>query len=495
MNATLETRTGRVRGVHQANCFAFRGIPYAKGPLGALRWRPPSPPEEWSGIRDALEFAPDAIQFSSGSGFFDDEARPESEDSLVVNVWTPALSPARRPIMVFFHGGGFSFGGSGRQLYDGRFLAGEGDVVVVTVNYRLGPLGLLAYPAWRDPESGVAANWLVLDQIAALRWVHEHADAIGGDPTNVTIFGESAGSVSVGMLCVAPRARGLFHKAIMQSGAPMTILPERAHHATRSLCDALNIDTDDVEALRAVPVDVIKQSQTAWLKHAVRRGYALRPVADGEVIPAAPLELAAKGATREIELVIGTNRDEMNMFALDDPSYTRLEESALPARVEALVGLDRDVKTLIATYREARAERGESIEPWRVYAAIATDDLIRLDSLQFLENHVASGGIGYSYLFDWESPNPLLGASHGMELPFCFGTLASAPGMQEFAGAGAEANRLRGNMIHAWSSFAHGEAGAFGPAFDPNTRRCQRFGIECEVTQAPLERERIAWNE
>ena len=495
MNASFETSWGHVRGIHQADCVAFRGIPYAKAPTGPLRWRPPSPPDEWSGTRDTIEFAPDAIQFGDASGSFDDEDRPESEDSLVLNVWTPALAPARRPIMVFFHGGGFVFGGSARQLYDGRFLAAEGDVVVVTVNYRLGPMGLLAHPAWCEPKSGPAANWALLDQIAALRWVHEHADAIGGDPANVTIFGESAGSVSVGMLCVSPCARGLFQKAIMQSGAPMTLSLGQAHHATRSLCNVLDLDPDDIEVLRAVPLDVIKRSQAAWLEPATRRGYALRPVSDGEVIPAPPLDLAAAGATREIQLVVGTNRDEFNLFALHDLDLTRLDEAALPTRVEALVGPGYDAKMLIETYREARAERGESIEPWRVYAAIATDDLIRLDSLRFLGNHVASGGTGYSYVFDWESPNPVLGSCHGMELPFCFGTLGSAPGMREFAGAGTEADQLRGKMLQAWSNFARDEGHAFGPAFNPHSRPCQRFGLDSAVIEAPQEPERVVWSE
>ena len=477
---------------------AFRGIPYAQTPTGALRWRPPVDERPWAGVRDARKLGPDAVQFGDGSGFFDDEPRPESEDSLVVNVWTPELEPARQPIMVFIHGGGFSFGGSGRQLYDGRYLASEGRVVVVSLNYRLGPLGLLTHPVLAEGDTGYAGNWALFDQIAALRWVREHAAAIGGDANAVTIFGESAGSVSVGVLCVLPEARGLFRRAIMQSGAPRTIPREQAEKAAEAYYRALGVPVTNPGALRSLSVDRLKEASQVWLDLATRKGYAPRPSVDGKLLTDEPLALAAAGATHEIELVVGTNRDELNMSAMRDPQDTRLTETELAGRVAALVGTDYpelDSTTLIETYHDARAEQGLSVEAWWIFAAISSDCLVRLDSLRFLEQHIAGGGTGYAYHFDWESPNPLLGSCHGMELPFCFGTLTTAPGMAAFAGAGVEAESLRQTMIKTWCAFARGEGEPFGPVFDTKKRSTWRLGKHCGPIAAPMEIERRAWGE
>jgi len=489
---TLETKSGRVRGVALAGCRAFLGVPYAEAPTGKARFRAPSAPTPWTGERDGRERGADMIQFGDGRHFFDYEDRPQSEDALTVNVWTPELAPARRPIMVFVHGGGFALGGGSRLLYDGQALTRDGDVVVVTINYRLGPLGLLAHPSLAVGDGDACGNWAILDQIAALRWVQEHAAAIGGDPDRVTLFGESAGSVSVGILCAIPQARGLFQSAIMQSGAPRTIPFEQALRATRALCDAAGVASDDPSALRTRDVDALVEASPAWLALATRNGYALRPTVDGVVLPEQPLELAAKGNTREIELVVGTNRDELNMYA-GDPGFRTIDASTLRERVGAIAGDDHDPAKLVDVYREARAERGEGTEPWQIMAAILTDAFVRRDSLRFLERHVENGGAGHAYLVDWASPTPDLGSCHGIELPFCFGTLETAPGMPKFAGEGETARALASRMVGAWSAFAHGEGRPFGARYDLRDRSTMRFGAACGETHAPREAERRAW--
>ena len=494
MEALLETHSGRVRGRREgADLCVFRGIPYAASSHGERRWRPPGAPSPWAGARDATRGGPDAPQFGEGP-FFDAERRYQNEDCLVLNVWTPELDAGGRPVMVFIHGGAFATGGGVRELYDGRFLAVEADVVVVTLNYRLGVLGLLASPQLRDAESGAAANWCMLDQIAALEWVRDHARAIGGDPNRVTIFGESAGGASVGLLAVSPLARGLFQRVIVQSGAPIPIPIEQADRAAASFCRELGIDEGQIESLRGAPLESLRAAYPSWQQFATHRGFALRPCMDGVFLPESPLDLIDAGATRGLEIAVGTNRDELALMPELDPAYRNIDARELSKRVAALLDSEEAAAELLQRYREMHRKMGLSREPGELYTAIGTSYFIRNGSYAYLERHVAKGGKGYAYLFDWESPKQKLGACHGLELPFCFGTLESAAGAREFAGEGPRATALRDRMLHAWADFAHGNAAAaFGPTFDAERRSTMRFGPECGPADSPLNEERDAW--
>ena len=493
MSHVVETRAGRVKGepIHETgrDVVVFRGIPFAAAPAGARRWKAPRPPEPWTGVRDALAFGPEAPQLPSPLPF-DQVERPQAEDCLSLNVWTSGCDGARRPVMVWIHGGGFQTGGSGRPLYDGAALAAHGDVVLVSLNYRLGALGLVSHPALADREVGVEANWALLDQIAALEWVRDHAEAFGGDPANVTVFGESAGGASVALLLCAPRARGLFRRAMIQSASPLPISRAQGLEATDALLDASGCAELGPIALRGLSVEQLLESQPRWAEVAARGRTAVRPIVDGEVLPHGPAGALAAGATRDVELVVGSNADEWKLFGYLDPHRGDLDAARLQKRVRGLVG--ERATPLIDTYRDARGARGADADPWSLWCAIQTDLLIRAPALAFLEQHVAGGGRGYAYEFTWPSPVPGLGACHGLELPFCFGTLDTAAGMHGFAGKGPEATRLADTMRDAWLAFARGET-ADWPAYDAARRRTRCFGRECGVVDAPGEDERASW--
>jgi len=244
MKGVVEVRQGRLRGVHRGDLWSFSGIPYAKAPVGPLRWRPPAEAERWDGIRDASTFGPIAPQSASLAGITSpsdpDNSEPHSEDCLSLNVWTPALPgtspPARdegRPVMVFIHGGGFTSGSGSVFLYRGGNLVRNGDGVVVTLNYRLGALGFLGHRRLSDAD-GHVGNWGLHDQVTALRWVRDNIAVFGGDPRNVTIFGESAGGFSIAALLGAPEAAGLFHRAIIESGGAYATRSRRRNELRRT---------------------------------------------------------------------------------------------------------------------------------------------------------------------------------------------------------------------------------------------------------------------
>ena len=225
MSAIVSTRYGRLEGEEQDGLFVFKGVPFAAAPDGVRRWLPPEQPPTWTGVRDARRFGAVAHQnpVTNQALAAMKIEQAHSEDCLNLNVWTPGLDGARRPVMVWIHGGGFTIGAGSQEIYNGSVLARRGDVVIVTINYRLGPLGFLRLndvTNGRIPSSG---NEGLLDQIAALQWVRDNIAEFGGDPDNVTIFGESAGGMSVGALLAMPSARGLFHKAIAQSGSCDTV--------------------------------------------------------------------------------------------------------------------------------------------------------------------------------------------------------------------------------------------------------------------------------
>ncbi|HBZ70804.1 MAG TPA: carboxylesterase, partial [Deltaproteobacteria bacterium] len=260
----VETRLGKIRGTEGEGVEIFRGIPYAKAPLGRLRLRPPLPPEPWAGIREATQSGPCAPQNASMVGaLLGLPATEVSEDCLTLNVWTPAAGDGRRrPVLVWIHGGAFVFGSGSQAPYEGAQLSALGDVVVVTLNYRLGALGFLALPALAEEEGGVCGNFGLLDQIAALEWVRDHAAVFGGDPDRVTIFGESAGAMSVGTLLGTPAARGLFRNAIAQSGAAHNVsTPEQGERVAHAFMKELGLALTDVEGLRAIPVSAILAAQ------------------------------------------------------------------------------------------------------------------------------------------------------------------------------------------------------------------------------------------
>ncbi len=363
MDEVIELRSGRIEGLRRNGVWSFSGIPYAGPPTGARRWRPPIDPEPWAGIRSCIEFGPIAPQtLPAPEWSLAGEPDEQSEDCLSVNVWTPGLDGSR-PVMVWVHGGAFVTGSGSSGLTRGGLLAREEDVVVVTLNYRLGLLGFLAHPVldergqpWLDGREWSGwGNWGLADQIAALRWVAEHISSFGGDPANVTLFGESAGGMAVSDLLAAPEARGLFHRAIVESGPPVTFTPDTAIRRAEQCADLLGVPMTR-EALSGVPAEQLVQvvASLATPTSDSDPGLAMMPAVDGGLLPEVPLDAVAAGASSGVPLLAGTTRDEFTFFMVSDPRTASMDAGILRRWVDRLVPGDGRAEAVIEVVERAR---------------------------------------------------------------------------------------------------------------------------------------------
>jgi para-nitrobenzyl esterase len=504
--AIVATRYGRVRGVHEDELVVFRGIPFAAPPVGELRFAAPRRPEAWEGVRGASSFAPMAPQQAASPL----EAIPgdpieQSEDCLALNVWTPGLDGPRRPVMVFVHGGGFIGGSSSVSVYRGTALARAG-AVVVTFNYRLGALGWLAHPALAAGSgAGVGfGNWGLLDQLAALTYVRENIELFGGDPSNVTVFGESAGAMSVAALLATREGRPLLRRAILQSGAAAAIGVAEASLVAERMAAELGLSGVDLGYLRAAPADELLAAQQAVVAAQGTNGLAFQPVVDGGILNQHPATAIAGGAAAGIDVIAGTNRDEWAFFTFGAAAESGISEERLLRLVGAQISAAgrTDIvpaEEFIDTHRKERAARGEATDPASLYTAMATDWVFRVPAMRLLSAQAAHGAGTYAYLFDWETPfgGGRLGSCHALELPFVFGTF-DHPFISLFSGSGSEVAALSEAVRTAWVAFARtgdpstgGEAPQW-PAYTVARRETMRLGACIELLQAPLEVER-AW--
>jgi para-nitrobenzyl esterase len=488
------TKQGDVRGVERDGVWAYRGIPYAAPPTGEGRFRPPAPPEGWSGLRDATRFGPMApqgvgpLEAMLGATRF-----PQSEDCLSLNVATPAADDAGRPVLVWIHGGGFQTGSGSIPWYHGTALARRADVVVVSINYRLGALGF-THLGDDHPGSG---NLGLLDQVAALQWVQDNIENFGGDPGNVTIFGESAGGMSVAVLLGTPAARGLFHRGIAQSGACQALADADAADATAA---RLAAELGGVDALLTAPVEDIVAAQSrvaASVRFSLGAGQVLpfTPVLDGDVLPVHPLDAIRGGSAADIDLVAGTNAHEFTLFTVA-AGVTDTTDERLARAVERIAG-DRTPEVL-AAYRAM--EPGAS--PFDLLVSMSTDVVFRLPCEDLLAAHAAgaAGASTRSYLFTFESPafEGRLRSTHALEIPFVFG-IVDRPGTELFVGEVDDAVRGLGDACaDAWTSFAtDGDPRAAGmpawPAWDPEQRRTMELGTTRQELLDPSAPARAAW--
>jgi len=495
----VETTSGKVEGAASERLEVFRGLPYAAPPAGEHRLRAPRPVQPWTQVRPATDFGCWAPQNAPLTTLTGEEPGTQGEDCLTLNVWTPGTD-GRRPVMVWIHGGAFVAGSGVTSLYDGTRLASRGDVVIVTINYRLGVLGFLAHPDLADADADDAAgNWGLLDQIAALRWVRDNIANFGGDPANVTVFGESAGGMSVSDLLAMPAARGLFRRAIVQSGPPNAITMDRAEEVTAKLLAELGVAS--AAAIRDLPVEAVLAAQASLLADR-RAGLPLIPVVDGTSLPVAPRQALGDGAAAGVDLLIGTNRDEAKMFMVADPANRDADEGVLHRRIEAIFrynDVDRSPNAVIDAYRDARVRRGDSADPRELWSAIETDRMFRVGSIHAAEAQSAHAST-YMYHFTWESPamGGALGACHALEIPFVFGTLG-APTMDRFVGSGPAAQLLSEQMSDAWLAFARvGDPNHAGipqwPTYDASRRATMEFGPQSRVRDAPYDEERAIWD-
>jgi para-nitrobenzyl esterase len=499
----VELDTGRVRGARASGVSMFRGIPYAADAGGANRFLPPRPAQPWTGTRDALQFGPSSVQLRAPV----DPQRAQDplaegqrvgEDCLVLNVWTPDTS-GQRPVMVWFHGGGFSVGSASSPLYEGSELARRGDVVVVSVNHRLGLLGFLALEQLFGERYAGSGNAGILDLVAALEWVQRNVERFGGDPGCVTIFGESGGGGKVSALLASPKARGLFQRAIIQSGPPFQFpaLAQASATAEQVLAQLGLERSQGPEALHALPAERLLRAQVALGAGGGPSpgGMAFAPAIDGSVLLDWPEGALAAGASREVPLLIGTNLDEARFMLMMNPRLRKeppdLDDAAMLERVSP--GCDAGAEALIARYRE-------------LYPALSGFDLVlkieseqfRVRSIRLAEHKLRAGGApAFMYLFTWTTPRMAkYGSYHGLEIPFVFGTLPAVPQVADDPDAAA----LSARMQQSWVAFARSGVPdcAVVPAWAPyasTDRATMQIDRAWTLERDPLGRERAAWND
>ncbi|MBY8992088.1 MAG: carboxylesterase/lipase family protein [Candidatus Lokiarchaeota archaeon] len=489
----VETTNGIVRGYSRRGVFKFKGIPYAAPPKGNLRFKPPAPVEPWSDVLDATNYSPVSIQPPSLLEAQFGEPMPQSEaECLTLNIWTQGLDIGKRPVMFWIHGGGFTTG-SGASL-DGTRLVFRGDVVVVSINYRLGYLGFLYMPDMPD----TTANAGILDMVAALEWVKENIQKFGGDPNNVTIFGESAGGMAVSTLLATPSAKGLFHRAIPQSGAAnkFSYNPVSAIKVYEELIQKLGVEKGNIEALRKSPAEnfiVPQMDMTEFRASGLRVG----PVIEKSTLPVHPLEAISKGDAKDIDVFIGSNLDENKMFLMWNPKAFELSEERLHKTVNTFMRFTKQkeskAKEIIDRYRELRKT------PRNITDAILTDFTFRIPSIRLAEEQSKHQKNIYMYLFTWQSPlgGGKFGAMHALELPFVFGLFGDRD-IGFFPGRTEETQRLSEQMMDTWIAFARSgnpnhENIPELPPYDKENRATILFDKEVTIEQDPYGNERVAW--
>lgn len=494
---TVTTTRGAVAGATREGHSAYLGIPFAAPPGGDGRFRAPRPLSSWQGVRQATEWGKAARQTSHPIPGFA-ASGPQDEDCLYLNVFTPAADGKRRPVLFWIHGGGFTHGTAAEPLYDGGPLATRGDVVVVSTNYRLGALGFLHLED-HLPGRGLSANTGLLDLVAALEWTRENVDRFGGDPANVTIFGESAGAAAVGTLLAMPAAKGLFHKAVLQSGTGRALDREGGKRVAQLVLDELGFGAEP-EKILDVPADRIIEAQTAVAAKLGRAGGPLYgPVIDGVSLLKQPIQAIRDGDAAAVPIMLGTNRDESKLFAAtmrreqpDEDGTLRVIGAVLPkASPEQLAAL-------LGVYRKSRAEKALPTSNLDMIDAVQSDVMMRINAGKMAAAQVKHQPNTYLYLFTYASParGGSLGSCHALEMPFVFGT-TGAPTQDKFAGTGPAVEQLSANMMDAWLSFArsaspgHEGIGPW-PAFDASARPTMVFDLACGVQPDPFGEERRA---
>ncbi len=503
--AIVETTAGKIHGYTRNQIFTFRGIPYGAPTNGAARFMPPGKVQPWSGTRNAYQFghcSPQApISFITA-----DEMKfivrnfpgAQGEDCLCLNVWAPAINDnGKRPVMVWTHGGGFTIGsGSAEPVYDGENLA-KHNVVVVTVNHRLGPVGYLDLSAYGERYAS-SGNVGMLDLVAALEWVHDNISNFGGNPGNVTIFGQSGGGGKVSTLMAMPSAKGLFHRAIVQSGSMLNARkPENAQRLTVAVVEQLGLSSARIDEIQNVPFeDLVKVSDEAIAKSnrpgpadVTRMADALGfgPVADGKIVPVDFWTPAAPSISADVPLMVGTDLNEATV-ATDHPEYALWTDDDVKKKISERYG--EKTEEVIAVFRRNHPE----VKPFDLYSIISCASW-RQGAVTQAERKAALGGApAYLYWFTWGSPHfeGRPGSCHGLEMAFTFDN----PEVGNYlTGGGPRAKALADKMSGAWVNFARtGNPNHAGlptwPAFTAEKCPTMFFNDVCQVRDNPDTEER-----
>lgn len=483
----VESVYGKLEGKEIDGVYAWKGIPYAKPPVGSLRFRAPQRPDSWEDIRDATSFSPVAPQTQREiMAFYGNEITNMNEDCLYLNVWSPGADGKKRPVLVWIHGGSFVSGSGSSDWYDGASFAAQGDVVVVTINYRLGILGFLHLGVIGGNEYVTSGNCGILDQVAALQWVQENITEFGGDPNNVTVFGESAGAMSIGVLLGFPSAQGLYKRAILQSGSAAFVhTSEKATKVASHFLAALQIEPANLSKLEELPVEQLLQAADHLPP------MSLGPVIDGVSLPKHPHKALSEGSAKDVSILIGTNKDEYNIFSVFDPEWKNADEAKVTALFEKTFG------PLLSVISK---EFSEPLSQ-ELFNKLLTNHVFTAPALELAELQSKQGAPVWMYRFDWETPvfDGALKSTHALELPFVWNTL-DKPNIANFTGPSPDRQQLANLMHQAWINFArNGNPNTKNlpewPMYDLNNRSTMIFNNESSVENDPNREDRIKWEQ
>jgi para-nitrobenzyl esterase len=496
-----DTAFGKVRGVDVQGIKIFKGIPYGASTAGRNRFMPPVEAAKWTGVRDALKYGPSAPQRNPDApataarlAVATDGLPAEGEDCLVLNVWTPAVNDGRkRPVMFWCHGGGFATGSGSSPGTDGTNLARRGDVVVVSINHRLNVLGFTNLVEAFGRDYAQSGDVGMLDIVQALKWVRTNIEQFGGDPNTVMIFGQSGGGRKVSTLLTMPSAKGLFHRAVIESGATIKLVErDAAAKVAERLLSKLSLNNTQLRELQDLPVQKIMSAYFAVVRDmagADQMTVGFSPTMDGRVVSQHPYYPTASAVSADVPVMLGTTRTEMTLSS-DEAAFS-LDESGMRKRVTDLLG--EHTGHVIDVYR--RANPGAT--PSDIYFLIASDYRYGAPSMKIAERRAALGkGPVYLYYFRWETPvdGGRLKSPHTMEIPFAFDNVKIS---SRFTGGGQEAMALADKISDAWIAFARtGDPNTkklpHWPAFNPTDRPTMVFNTVSKVENDPLREQRLA---
>lgn len=490
------TEAGQVRGQRLAGVLVFKNIPYAAPPVGALRFAAPAPHQPWSDVRDATKSGPTAPYNRPPAGAIDDQpvfgtGWVKGDDYLTANIWTPALTGPARPVMVFVHGGAFVLGASDVPLYDGTTFAQKG-VVLVSLNYRLAIEGFLKI-------AGVPSNLGLRDQLAALQWVQANIARFGGDPHNVTLFGESAGGMSVATLLASPAAKGLFRRAIVMSGSGQAVLSgEQADRIAAKYAKVLKIKNTVEAYLRFSPEQLLaaQQKVTPRMVKLKTEEYAdpgsgaviYFPVIDGDLVPAVPLTSMQQGAGSAVDVLVGYNTDEANYFLIPTGLLKKIKGNLVLAL--AVKRLHPAPAVLIPVYKQAYPAK----RPGELLSAMVTAYQFQVPSVRLADAHARQPGRTFMYEFGWSSSVAAgaYGAYHGLGLPFVFNHRELVTGSRGMLGPAGGPAALADRMQNAWVDFAKTGSPGWAP-YTTAERQTMRLDTTWLLQANPHAQEIRAW--
>ena len=494
-----DTSFGRIRGVDAAGIKIFRGVPYGASTAGANRFMPPVDPARWAEVRDALKFGPSAPQREPGTRTAVSDLAvsaaglpAEGEDCLVLNIWTPAVNDGRkRPVMLWCHGGGFATGSGSSPVTEGANLARRGDVVVVTINHRLNVLGFTFLGDLGGSEFAQSGDVGMLDIVHALKWVRDNIAQFGGDPNTVTVFGQSGGGRKVATLLAMPSAKGLFHRAIIESGATIKLVArEQATRVASELLTKLGLNKLRIREIQNLPVDRIMSAYFATMRsmRVDQMTMGFSPTVDGTVVPQHPFHPTASDVSPNVPLMIGSTRTELTSGA-DEAAFS-LSEDGMRSRIQELLGAHS--ARVIDVYRK----RNPRATPSDLYFLIASDHRYSAPVMKIAERRAALGKAPvYLYYFRWETPieGGRRKSPHTIEIPFAFDNVKASP----LTSSSPEAPALADKVSDAWIAFARrGDPNTpklpRWPVFNAVDRATMVFDTESHVQNDPIREERLA---